>query len=249
MLEYVFLGSNGSLQDEQSGNTSLLIRSGKGSILVDASVGLSVAVLADIDALFLTHGHIDHVYGLPSLVHQLWLSGRTRPLEIVFHEGMDGLVNGFLDLFLLREKKGMFPLVLKHSAYHLFGDMAITSFKTDHTDSSIGLVVESRGKKLVYTSDTRPGKVPSESMLHPDVLIHEASGLSKDEELLVGKGHSSGRDAALAAQEIGASILVLCHLPSSSEAKEDILKEASEVFGNTHLPKVGQIMEIDENNG
>src|SRR5688572_14831851 len=40
-----------------------------------------------IDAIFLTHLHGDHVYGLPGLLASMSMNGRTRPLELVGPEG------------------------------------------------------------------------------------------------------------------------------------------------------------------
>ena len=98
MLNFMFLGTNGSMQGDE-GNTSLLFKGSRGTVLVDASCGLGRAVAADVDAVILTHEHIDHVYGLPSLIHQLWLSGRRRALDICVPAGMEEFVHRFLEVF------------------------------------------------------------------------------------------------------------------------------------------------------
>ena len=74
MIEFRFLGANGSCQDADSGNTALLLNGTDGAVCVDLSCNIAAAVDADVDAVILTHEHIDHIYALPSLVHQLWLS-------------------------------------------------------------------------------------------------------------------------------------------------------------------------------
>lgn len=66
MLKLIFLGANGSIQERDSGNTSLLFSDGTSAILVDASVNLYAAIEAQIDAVVLTHEHIDHML---SLIH------------------------------------------------------------------------------------------------------------------------------------------------------------------------------------
>ena len=104
MLNFMFLGTNGSMQGDE-GNTSLLFKGSRGTVLVDASCGLGRAAAADVDAVILTHEHIDHVYGLPSLIHQLWLSGRRRALDICVPAGMEEFVHRFLEVFSLQEKK------------------------------------------------------------------------------------------------------------------------------------------------
>ena len=81
MLEVEFLGINGSIQERDSGNTSLIVKSDLVSIIVDVSANIQEAVKSDIDIVILTHWHIDHVYALPSLLHQLWLKGRKKECQ------------------------------------------------------------------------------------------------------------------------------------------------------------------------
>lgn len=238
MLNFTFLGINGSLQDIDSGNTSLLISGTKGSAAVDLSCAIAAITDADIDAVILTHEHIDHVYALPSLLHQLWLKGRARALDIYIPDGMEHLVNGLIDLFGIREKRAMFDIRLSTEHGFNAGTMRFTTFPTSHTSTSMGLVVEDGKDKLVYTCDTRPFKDTPPFMMDAQVLIHEASGLFKEEEMLLKKGHSSGADAGKLAREINAGKLYLCHLPRGDKAKAEILCEARTVFKETYIPHI-----------
>ena len=195
MLNFMFLGTNGSMQGDE-GNTSLLFKGSRGTVLVDASCGLGRAVAADVDAVILTHEHIDHVYGLPSLIHQLWLSGRRRALDICVPAGMEEFVHRFLEVFSLQEKKNMFDFRIRTGRQFSVGSMEITLFSTEHTETSVGLVVREGEDRVVYTSDTRPIREILPCMAGAQVLIHEASGCEAEEEILWKKGHSSGADAA-----------------------------------------------------
>lgn len=225
MLKFMFLGINGSLQEPDKGNTSLLFMGDQGRVAVDLSCNLATIVQADIDAVIFTHEHIDHVYGLPSLLHQLWLSGRTKPLDIYAPEKMHAFIEQFMGLFHLREKKGMFPIRVCAQSHFEVGTMQFTLFQTDHMPGSVGVIVQEGGDKLVYTSDTRPIKEPLPEMQGARILIHEASGTSKEEETLIQKGHSSGKDAGQMAKVLQVSVLYLCHLPMTG--KEEILQEAA----------------------
>ena len=70
MIEFCFLGINGSCQELSGGNTSLLVKGREGCVAVDVSCKLAAMVEAEPDVVVLTHEHIDHVYGLPSFLHQ-----------------------------------------------------------------------------------------------------------------------------------------------------------------------------------
>lgn len=242
MLKLIFLGVNGSLQDTDSGNTSLLVTGKEGSLAVDLSCNLAAVVNAGVDAVILTHEHIDHVYGLPSLLHQMWIAGRGKALDIYVPQGLEQLADGLIHLFGLREKKNMFEIRLRTEPVFCVGTMKVTTFPTDHTEMSIGVVIEDGmeggGGKLVYTCDTRPLRDIPSFMEGAQVLIHEASGLSKEEEALLRKGHSSGADAGKMARELGVDKLYLCHLPRGEEAKSQILREAKMVFGESFIPEV-----------
>lgn len=236
MAEFKFLGVNGSCQSAASGNTALLITSAGHSLAVDLSVKLSAVVDAEPDAVVLTHEHIDHVYGLPSLLHQSWLRGRTKPLTVYVPAGMEHIPEGLISLFKIREKKNMFPITVQAAGAFTLGDASVSFFATDHTSTSLGLVLEENGKTLVYTCDTRP--IKTAPVQTADVLIHEASGVSGNEETLIKKGHSSGKDAAELAKALGAERLFLCHLPMEKPAADAVLTEAQTVFPAAAVPAI-----------
>lgn len=232
MIEFCFLGINGSCQELSGGNTSLLVKGREGCVAVDVSCKLAAMVEAEPEVVVLTHEHIDHVYGLPSFLHQSWLRGRKKPLRIVVPSGMEYIPEEMLNLFRLREKKGIFDITISDPMEFSVGSLRIKTFLTDHTDTSIGLVMEENDTRLIFTSDTRPDLVLPKA----DVLFHEASGVSADEEMLVKKGHSSGADAGMTAKEIRAEKLYLCHLPM--EGKEEVLKDAQRAFKKAEIPDV-----------
>ncbi len=236
MLKFTFLGANGSIQERDSGNTSLLFSDGMSTILVDASINLYAAVEAQIDAVVLTHEHIDHMYALPSLIHQLWLEKRVKPLRIICPNGIREMVNGLIENFSIRSKKGIFDIVFETAAENYVGNIKLNFFKTAHTPNSVGMIVQSGTRKIVYTCDTAPisnarENLPS-SAFNPDILIHEANSLSSVRK----PDHSGGLEAAKLAEELGAKRLILCHLPKGEEAKEAILNEARTLYSETELP-------------
>lgn len=139
----------------------------------------------------------------------------------------------------------MFEIRICTEEIFTIGSLRFAAFPTDHTKGSRGLVAEDGEDKLVYTCDTRPIKEIPSVLNGAKVLIHEASGLSKCQEALVEKGHSSGINAAILARKLEVKKLYLCHLSSGKLIKEAILEEVRRVFPEAYIPAVLSEISVD----
>jgi len=86
-LDVVFLGTAGSAPTARRGLPATLIRRGGERILIDCGEGTQRQLirsvgLVDLDEIFITHFHADHVLGLPGLLKTYGLQGRERPLTV-----------------------------------------------------------------------------------------------------------------------------------------------------------------------
>jgi ribonuclease Z len=86
-LDVVFLGTAASVPSPRRGLSSMLIRRGGERLLIDCGEGTQRQLmrstgLAELDAIFITHTHADHVLGLPGLLKTFGLRDRERPLTI-----------------------------------------------------------------------------------------------------------------------------------------------------------------------
>ncbi len=246
-MDVTFLGANGSLQGVGSGNTSLLVTGNCSSILIDVS-GSPLQQLrqagmhdpASLDAVVLTHAHIDHVYGLPSLLHNLWLLGRSKELQVISNRPTLDLARSLCSVFSLETKQGMFPIRWidgEDAPHRIYEDLHLQLVRVDHGIPAVGVVVAQGSSKLVYSGDTR-ALHPSPRMCGARLLVHEAGGVSSQQAILAGKGHSSAADAARFAQESDAQSLLLCHLPLDVAIHGEMLAEARQIFANTNLPVI-----------
>ncbi len=88
-VEIEVLGSGGPEIDGRASASYLLWIDGKARLLVDSGSGSmlrfeqSGAKLEDLEAIVLTHLHIDHVVDLPSYIKAGYFTPRTRPLPIL----------------------------------------------------------------------------------------------------------------------------------------------------------------------
>jgi ribonuclease Z len=102
-MRLVFLGTSSGTPSRERNVSSVALLLDDGSLLLfDCGEGtqhrLQVAPVKSgaIDAIFLSHLHGDHVYGLPGLMATLGMNGRTRPLDIVGPEGTKEYVEATL---------------------------------------------------------------------------------------------------------------------------------------------------------
>jgi ribonuclease Z len=96
-LDVLFLGTAGSAPTVRRGLPATLVRRGGERLLFDCGEGtqrqlLRSVGLVQLDEVFITHFHADHVLGLPGLLKTYGLQGRERPLTV---HGPRGLVRLF----------------------------------------------------------------------------------------------------------------------------------------------------------
>jgi ribonuclease Z len=96
-LEVLFLGTAGAAPTARRGLPALLIRRGGDRLLFDCGEGtqrqlLRSEGLVDLEEIFLTHFHADHVLGLPGLLKTFALRGRDTPLTLYGPPGLRRLI-------------------------------------------------------------------------------------------------------------------------------------------------------------
>ena len=100
-----------------------------------------------------------------------------------------------------------------------------------------------RGRRIVYSGDTRPTGELVELARGADVLIHEATFIDELKERAAEDGHSTAAEAAEAAREAGVKMLVLTHVSSRYSDPGVLLGEAKKVFGDVLVAE--DLMELE----
>lgn len=87
-----------------------------------------------------------------------------------------------------------------------------------------------KGRRLVYSGDTRPSSNMVEFSQDVDVLIHESTFDDAHKSRAIETGHSTASDAARIAKKSHVKNLILTHISTRFLDVDIIEKEASEIF-------------------
>ncbi|MCX7813203.1 MAG: MBL fold metallo-hydrolase [Pseudothermotoga sp.] len=238
MLRIIFLGTSAAVSNIHRDNTSFLIE----DVLVDCPGNAFGKLLKagynpmNLKAVIVTHRHVDHSYGLVSLLEMLRLSGKD---SIKVYLGEDFLVDVEQVLKIYGLVRGDFSIELvpvRVGSVLFEGPFRMESFPVRHSVPNFGLKITTFNVSVVYTSDTEPCEEVVKRSKNVDVLIHEATC----SETITGRkeGHTCVEDAARIAKEAGAKTLCLVHLgPELEEHIVELKKKAEEIFeGEVVIP-------------
>jgi ribonuclease Z len=153
-----FAGTAGSVPTARRGLPALLLRAGGERVLFDCGEGtqqqlLRSVGLPELDAVFITHFHLDHWLGLPGMIKTFDLRARERPLAI---HGPPGLIQLFESLRAVIGRTG-YPVELVELEPHdevRIGSFAISPFAVKHRVDAYG---------YAFVEDDRPGRFDVEA--------------------------------------------------------------------------------------
>ncbi|MFD1814352.1 MBL fold metallo-hydrolase [Rhodococcus gannanensis] len=177
-----------------AGGRMLLFDVGEGAT---RSLNSSKVDLANIDHVFLTHFHSDHVNGLGSFVNQRWNWGATTPLQVVGPPGVDQVVDGLNSAYALdigyrtADMAGLAdevaaatatpvpaPIPAGESSVRVYDDGGVTvdalAVAHEPVEPAYGYVVTYRDKKVFISGDTMVTPKTLPAMQDADLVVHEA---------------------------------------------------------------------------
>ncbi len=99
-----------------------------------------------------------------------------------------------------------------------------------------------RGRKIVYSGDTRPSKAVEELAAEADLLIHECTFDDKMKERAAEDSHSTASQAAAIAKNAKVKKLILTHISARYKDPTALLEQAKKMFPNVTVAE--DFMEI-----
>ena len=243
-MKAVLLGSGSAIPDPDRGNPSQAVVVDDQVLLFDCGERTTVNMIKaginpnDVEHLFFTHLHWDHIVDYGYLVISTWNCGRNKILNVYGPEGTksmsDSTIFGthkvdveFVDRFLktLPDSVTWRPTakvpvdvkeIEKDGIVMSSDKFTVTAGTVEHINSMgfpcFGFRVDSKYGSVAISGDTQPCKGMVELAKNVDVLIHECAFLDEIIDKRKMRGHSGPSGLGKVAQEAGAKKVVVTHL-------------------------------------
>ncbi|GAB6101525.1 MBL fold metallo-hydrolase [Thermococcus atlanticus] len=123
-------------------STLAIITENRRAVLFDVGTDIRDVLNVPLEAIFLTHWHHDHIYGLYKL---RWMALKT-PLYAP---------QGHADALILRDPKNLRPTTIEAGQVLKVDSLKITALALNHEIETLGYLIEEDGRSIALLYDTK----------------------------------------------------------------------------------------------
>lgn len=233
-MDVIVLGASGTFPTVEGAASGFLVLGGDTKVWLDAGPGTFQNLqryvdFQDLDAVVLSHTHLDHILDFYSFYYGLRYGIASRgphALRVFAPAGTEEYLallkpDGFAGYFDFQVLEGGDRLQL--------GTMDWTFAITCHPVTTLACRVEHEGRSFTYTADTAPSDEVTSLARGCDVLIAEASLQEPVEHLK--QVHMTALEAGQMATAAGVGRLVLTHISPGLDPEVSVKMAADHFSG------------------
>jgi ribonuclease BN (tRNA processing enzyme) len=189
-MNLIVLGSGTANPHPERSSAAFWLEAGGGTVMLDFGASALHRLAQEkldwpsLDAVWISHFHLDHCCGLPAYLFATKYApetrDRTKPLRIFGGIGIRRLIENFDKANDYRLFNQPFPVEIVEieplEKFEILPGVEAIAMRTPHTGESLAIRLEdSLGQALVYTSDTGFGKEIAAFAREVDLFITESS--------------------------------------------------------------------------
>lgn len=232
-MKTIFLGV-GEAFDERHPNNAHLISS-RTNLLLDCGYSVPQQLWrynpdpSFLDAIYISHGHADHYFGIPPLLVRMWEEKRTKPLTFICPEGLKRVISGLIELgYKGISKRFQFVvdfIEVSEQQISEFNEFTLSFAKTLHPATNLAIRVTDGEHSICYSGDGMFTEKTEYLYKNADLVIHDAYSI--DEAM---GGHANITDLISMGERNRIKCLALTHL-NRNVRKHELEKIKSEIAG------------------
>ena len=250
-MKVEFLGV-GEAFDENLPNNSQILDWGDCRLLIDCGYSVPQAFWKHhpdpehLDAIYISHRHADHYFGLPSILVRLAEDGRRKPLTIFCAEGMKQTLLEMIDYAYLGVlSKIKFEIVFQEVRTdhpHEFRGSRWEFAVSSHPVKNFAIAVYADGRKYAYSGDGNFNEHTRRLYDSCSLLVHEAYSFDDPEA----PGHARIAEVVEMAVQQKVKRVALTHI--QRKVRRTKLGEIKEFIKNFKIdviiPEPGDVLDI-----
>lgn len=240
---------------------STLVEAGDQKLLFDAGRGALQRLTQikvrwqDVNGVFLTHLHSDHIVGFPDLWLTGWLivPGRNVPLQVWGPLGTSKMISHLKQAYeydiSIRQVNdraapdGVVLLVhdISEGVIYNKGGVKVTAFEVDHAPvkPAFGYRIDYAGRSVVLSGDTRVSENLIRHSQGVDLLVHEVfvpetlqrAGVPPDRAKKIVAYHTTPEEAGLVFARTKPRLAVYSHICLPTATDQDLLPPTRKTYG------------------
>lgn len=251
-MRVTFVGV-GEAFDENLANTSVLVDFDSSTVLLDCGFTAASAFWRvaekplELDALYITHFHGDHYFGVPALLVRSIEEGRTKPLTILGQTGVGDRIPQLMEM-AYRGTMAKAAFEISYIECDPISDFEHAGFRfrfaiNDHPMPSLSVRLDAGGRSVFYSGDGRPTAETLALATGVDLVVHESFSLEPDKP-----GHGTVDSSIDFAKKAGAGKLALVHVQRGvrRDRENEILTRADASDVPTILPEPGEVCSVEK---
>ena len=213
-----------------------------------------------VEAIFISHIHGDHLFGLFGLLNSMAMYGRSAALDIYGPQALGGVLNFYKSYFGTEDAFDInfHPLTSRSlEQVHTSKCLTVSAFPLHHKIDCYGFRFDEtvtgrhalenpsyRAKSYAYCSDTAPFDELPSYVKGVTCMYHEATYMNEMEEKAAARFHSTAAQAARCALQAGAGRLIVGHYSSRISDIGALLAECREIFPGTEAASDCDVFEF-----